>query len=63
MTISYRSLAVGTTSGYKLYTLNSTDNVESIYENRESAVYSNTKNYQVRWMIGIVLKLKILSMD
>lgn len=33
------SLAVGTSSGYKLYTLNSTDTLEPIYENPAEDVY------------------------
>lgn len=33
------SLAVGTSSGYKLYTLNSTDTLEPIYENPTEDVY------------------------
>ena len=33
ITLLFRSLAVGTTSGYKLYSLSSTESLEPIYEN------------------------------
>ena len=43
--IIFRSLAVGSKAGYKLFSLNSVDHLEKIYENGNKNIYTFTDKY------------------